>query len=56
MTKSFSETIKKKVKGQKSKFLTILFGKLRASLLGNLLPAKNIIRADEGTIRPGQDF
>ena len=29
---------------------------LGASLLGNLLKAKDIIRAGEGTIRAGQDF
>ena len=34
----------------------MLLSTLGASLLGNMLAEKGIIRAGEGTIRAGQDF
>ena len=34
----------------------MLLGTLGASLLGNLLTGKGIVRAGKGTIRAGQDF
>ena len=34
----------------------MLLGTLGASLLGNLLTGKCTIRADEGTIRAGENF
>ena len=34
----------------------MLLGTLGASLLGNQLTGKCTIRADEGTVRAGQDF
>ena len=34
----------------------MLLGTLGASLLGNLLTGKGIIRAGEGTIRAGENF
>ena len=34
----------------------MLLGTLGASLLGNLLTGKNIVRAGEGTIRAGENF
>ena len=34
----------------------MLLGTLGASLLGNLLTGKGIIRTGEGTVRAGQDF
>ena len=65
MKKVVSEKIKNQAKEQKGRFLGILLGTLRASLLGNLLTDKVAIRAGEGvtamsqgrgTIRVGQDF
>ena len=37
-------------------FLSMLLGTLTASLLGNALSSKGVIKAGEGTIRAGQDF
>ena len=34
----------------------MLLGTLGASLLGNLVATKDVIRAGKGTIRAGQDF
>ena len=51
-----SETIQNEAKEQKNRFLSKLLGTLGASLLGNLLTGKDIIRASEGKIRAGQDF
>ena len=54
-----------KQKNKKSGFFTMLLGALSASLLGNLLTDKGVMRAGEGgavmsqgqgTIRAGQDF
>ena len=56
LTKGVSETIKNETKEQKGRFLSILFGTLDASLLRNLITGKSTIRADEDTIRAGQDF
>ena len=53
LIKVVSETIKKE---QKNGFISMLLGTLGGSLLGNLLAGKGTIRADEGTIRAGQDF
>ena len=36
--------------------LSMLLGTLTASLLGNALSSKGVIKAGEGTIRAGQDF
>ena len=55
LIKSTSETIENEAKEQEVGFLRLLFGKLDASLLGNLLASKEVyasngvIRADEGT-------
>ena len=63
--KGLREEIKNERKVQKDGFLTRLLGTLGASLLGNLLTGKGgkakahgqkLIRANEGTIRAGQDF
>ena len=51
-----TETTKSEVKEQKGGFLSLLLGTLGASLLGNLLSGKGVIRAGEGIIRAGQDF
>ena len=48
-----SETIKNEAKEQKGGFLSMLLGTLGASLLGNMLAAKGVIRAGEGTARVG---
>ena len=52
-----------KQKNKKADFLCTFLGTLGASLLGNLLASKGVIRpgdeviwAGEGTIRVGQDF
>ena len=52
------ETIKNEAKEQKGRFLSMLLGTLGASLLGNMLAGKGIVRAGcgckgEGTIRVG---
>ena len=56
LIKGISETIKNEGKEQKGGFFGRLLGTLSASLLGNLLTGKGIIRAGEGIIRAGQDF
>ena len=48
-----TETVKNEVKEQKGGFLSMLLGTLGASLLGNMLAGKGVIRAGEGTIRAG---
>ena len=48
-----SETIKNEAKEQKGGFLSMLLGTLGASLLGNMLAGKRVIRAGEGTARVG---
>ena len=48
-----TETVKNEVKEQKGGFLSMLLGKLGASLLGNMLAGRGVIRAGEGTIRAG---
>ena len=45
-----------KQKKKKGGFLNILLGTLCASLLGNLLRGKAVMKAGEGKIRVGQDF
>ena len=53
LLKGVSETIEHEAKEQKGGFLTMLLGTLGASLLGNMLAAKGVIRAGEGTARVG---
>ena len=48
-----SETIKNEAKEQKGGFLSMLLGTLVASLFGNMLADKAVIRAGEGTARVG---
>ena len=48
-----SETIKNEAKEQKGGFLSMLLGTLGASLLGNMLSGKGVIRAGEWTARVG---
>ena len=53
LLKGVSETIQHEVKEQRGGFLSMLLGILGASLLGDILSGKGVIRAGEGTIRAG---
>ena len=48
LLKEVTKTIKNKTKEQKRGFLSMLLGTLGASLLGNLLTGKGIVRAGSG--------
>ena len=48
LLKGVTKTIKNEAKEQKGGFLSILMGTLGASLLGNLLAGKGIVRASSG--------
>ena len=56
LIKGVSETIKNEARGQKEEFLGMPLGTLGASLLGNLLTGKVIIRARKGTNRASENF
>ena len=56
LTKGISETIKSEAKSQKGVLLSMLLGTLAASILGNALSGRGVIRASEGVIRAGQHF
>ena len=51
LLKGVTKTIKNKTKEQKGGFLSMLLGTLGASLLGNLLAGKEIVRAGSGNKR-----
>ena len=53
LLKGVSETIKHKAKEQTVGFLSMLLGTLGASLLGNMLAGKGVMRGGERTIRAG---
>ena len=53
LLKGVSKTIKDEAKEQKGGFLSMLLGTHGASLLGNMLAGKGVIRAGEGAIRAG---
>ena len=53
LLKGVSEAIKNEAKEQNGGFLSMLLGTLGASLLGDLLKGKGVIRAGEGKIRAG---
>ena len=53
LLKGVSETIQHEVKEQRGGFLSMLLGTLGASLLGDILSGKGVIRAGKGTIRAG---
>ena len=53
LLKEVTETVQNEVKEQKGGFLSMLFGTLGASVLGNILAAKGINRAGEGAVRAG---
>ena len=54
LLKGVSKTIKNETKEQRGEFLSMLFGTLGASLLGNLLTGKGIIRAGDGMVHAGE--
>ena len=56
LVKGTTEATKSEAQKQKGGFLGMLLGTLGASLLGNMLAGKGLIRAGEGVIRAGQDF
>ena len=56
LVKGVKDMIENEVKEQKGGFLGMLLGTLGASLLGNMLTGKGIVRAGEGIIRAGEDF
>ena len=53
LLKGVSETIQHEAKEQRRGFLSMLLGTLGASLLGDILSGKGVIRGGEGTIRAG---
>ena len=55
LLKGVSETIQHEAKEQRGGFLSMLLSTLGASLLGDILSSKGVIRAGEGTIRAGYD-
>ena len=52
--KGVSKTIENETKEQRGGFLCMLLGTLGASLLGNLLTGKGIVRAADGIVRAGE--
>ena len=52
LLKGVSETIQHEAKEQRRGFLSMLLVTLGASLLGDILSGKGVIRAGEGAIRP----
>ena len=53
LLKGVSETIQHEAKEQRGGYLSMLLGTLVASLLGDMLSGKGVLRAGEGTIRVG---
>ena len=51
LSKGLSETIKDEAKEEKGEFVSMLLGKLGASLLENMFAGKGVIRPGEGTAR-----
>ena len=54
LLKGVTKTIENETKEQRGGFLSILLGILGASLLGNLLTGKGMMRAGEGIVRAGE--
>ena len=54
LLKGISKTIENETKEQREGFLSMLLGTLGASLLGNLLSGKGMMRAGEGIVRAGE--
>ena len=55
LLKGVTKTIKNETKEQKGGFLSMLLGALGASLLGNILSRKRIVKVGEGIVRPGYE-
>ena len=55
LIKGISETIKNEAKEQKGRFLSMLLGMLAASILGNVLAGRGVIRVGEGVVRAGEN-
>ena len=53
LLKGVTKTVQNEAKEQKGEFLSMLLGTLGASLLGNILTARGINRAEEGIVRAG---
>ena len=54
LLKGVSKIIENEIKEQRGGFLSMLLGTLGASLLGNLLTRKGIMRAGDGIVRAGE--
>ena len=54
LLKGVSKTIENEIKKQRGGFLSMLLGTLGASLLGNFLTGKGIMRAGDGIVRAGE--
>ena len=54
LLKGVSKTIENETKEQRGGFLSMLLGTLGASLLGNLLTGKGIMRAGDGIVHAGE--
>ena len=55
LLKAVSKTIENETKEQRGGFISMLLGTLGASLLGNLLTGKGIMRAGDGIVRAGEE-
>ena len=53
LLKRVSKTVQNEPREQRARFLSVLLGKLGATLSGNILAVKGINRAGEGVIRAG---
>ena len=56
LIQGISETIKNETKEQKGRFLSMLLRTLAASVLGNALARRGVIRAGESPITSGENF
>ena len=54
LLKGVIKTIENETKEQRGGFLSMLLGTLGASLLGNLLTGKGIMKAGDGIVREGE--
>ena len=54
LLKGVTKTIQNETKEQRGGFLIMLLGTLGASLLGNLLTGKGMMRSGEGIVRAGE--
>ena len=54
LLKGVTKTIENETKEQRGGFLSMLFGTVEASLLGNLLTGKGMMRTGEGIVRAGE--